>query len=624
VSVRTIKSLAVVAALGAAVALPLSAGTAAGAATGSGWRLTQNLLPGLAKSADHGKVAASTPMTLTITVARPHPAAETAFINAVHDPSSASYRKFLTPSQFATRFGVSSARRAAVKHFLTNGNVHISKISTAGDVYSVKGTAGAVGKLFHTSIHRYKYDGTTFLANTRAPVFPNGLGITNIEGLNTLQRYSIPSKARRSQGSCLPGGISCVDQCVPQIGCTGGTTPQDLWSVYQQPGKFKGQGQQLAVFGEGRTKGVIKDLRQFEKKYQLPTIPVAVKHPAADKKFTDDSGHIEWNIDTQASSGMAPKASKLTLFFGSDLSDADVARVFSKFADDASGPKQASASYGECETIPQVSALAGQVFNNPNLAQLPAGVGLGNNSDKTLNQITKQNAAEGKTVFVSTGDTGSSCPIVYAAVVGAGNGVVNQVVPVTNSPASLPYVTAVGGTVLYTDGKAKNDKRTHEYGWAYSGGGSTLFTAEPSYQKGVANVNVPCVTDPTVTCRGIADVAAQSGDVAGNGYNIVNDGTFLESGGGGTSLSAPLMQGMWTRVQSGAGSKGDGFANYALYRAGQKDEAKSFFDIDSTDLSTGAPASNGAYVTEPGWDYVTGWGTPRVSGLICYLDSKGC
>jgi pseudomonalisin len=618
VSVRTIKSLTVVAALAAAVSIPLS-GPAAAAS--HGWRLTQNVLPGLAHANNHGAVPARTPMRLTITVARPHPAAERVFVNALHNPSSASYRKFLTPAQFAKRFGVASSRRTAVRHFLTGG-VRVDKVSAAGDIYSVSGTAGSIGKLFHTSIHRYSRGGTTFLANTSAPVFPSGLGITNVEGLNTLQRYALPGKAKREQGSCLPGGISCVDQCVPQIGCTGGTTPQDLWSVYQEPAKFKGAHQQLAVFGEGKTAGVIKDLRKFESTYKLPTIPVTVKHPKGDKNFTDDSGHIEWNIDTQASSGMAPNASKLNLYFGTDLSDADVAKVFSQFADDANGPKQASASYGECETIPTISPLAATIFNNPAAAQLPVGVGLGNNSDATLNQITRQGAAEGKTVFVSTGDTGSSCPVAYAAVVGAGNGVVNQVVPVTNSPASLPYVTAVGGTVLYTDGKGK---RTHEYGWAYSGGGSTLFTAEPSYQKGVANVNVPCVTDPSVTCRGIADVAAQSGDVAGNGYNIVNDGTLLEGGGGGTSLSAPLMQGMWARVQSASSAtKGDGFANYALYRAGKKANARSYFDVNSQDLSTGAPASNGAYTTGPGWDYVTGWGTPRVSGLICYLDKKAC
>ena len=379
-----------------------------------------------------------------------------------------------------------------------------------------------------------------------------------------------------------------------------------------------GAGQQVAIFGEGQTDGVIADLRAFESHFGLPQVPVSVVHPAGDTDFSDDSGHPEWNIDTQASTGMAPNVSNLALYFGSDLSDADVNRVFSTFTDDPAGPLQASASYGECETIPVVSPIAGQPLLEPSL---PVAQGLGNNSDAALTEITRQAAVEGKTIFVSTGDTGSSCPVVAAAVIGAGNGVVNQVVPVTNSPASLPYVTAVGGTVLYTDGAGN---RSREYGWAYSGGGSTLFTPEPDYQQGTAGVNVPCVTDPTVTCRGIADVSAQSGDVTGNGYDIVMSGSYTEGGGAGTSLSSPLWAGMWTRIQSASpNASGNGFANYALYRVGKDatSYARDFFDVNSLDLTTGLPASNGLYATGPGWDYVTGFGTPKVSGLICDLDA---
>ncbi|MCW2759700.1 MAG: Curculin domain protein (mannose-binding) lectin, partial [Nocardioidaceae bacterium] len=281
------------------------------------------------------------------------------------------------------------------------------------------------------------------------------------------------------------------------------------------------------------------------------------------------------------------------------------------------GPRQASASYGECETIPVISPIAGMPQLNPTL---PVGQGLGNNNDATLTEITRQTALEGKTIFVSTGDTGSSCPVVYADVIGAGNGILNQGVPVTNSPASLPYVTAVGGTVLYTDGAGK---RSREYGWAFSGGGSTLFTPAPDYQKGTANLTLPCVTDPTTTCRGISDVAAQSGDVTGNGYDIVGDGTYTEGGGGGTSLSAPLWQGMWARVQGAAPTDaGNGFANYPIYRVGNDatTAARDFFDVSSTDTSTGLPTTNGLYPTLPGWDYVTGFGTPRVDGLIQDID----
>jgi hypothetical protein len=52
--------------------------------------------------------------------------------------------------------------------------------------------------------------------------------------------------------------------------------------------------------------------------------------------------------------------------------------------------------------------------------------------------------------------------------------------------------------------------------------------------------------------------------------------------------------------------------------------ARDYFDITSTDTTTGAPAGNGAYLTTPGWDYLTGWGAPRVTGLICDINGKGC
>lgn len=603
---RSTVALVAATATGLALAVPVAAAQASTPL----FTITQNVLPGLAHATDLGPAAPATPMSLVISVRRPDVAGEKALLAAEHDPASRDYRKYLTPAQFAARFGVPAAQRAAVSSFLTGGGLSVDSVSTGGDVYSVHGPAAAVGSLFRTSIHSYSLSGRSFVANTSAPTSPAGLGIVNVIGLNTLQHYSLPAKpittTKPAQGTCV--GTSCI----------GGTSPSDLWSVYDQPSTITGAGQQVGVFGEGATDGVIADLRSFESKFSLPQTPVTVVHPAGDTGFSDDSGHAEWNIDTQASTGMAPDVDGLKLYFGSDLSDADVNRVFSQFTDDASGPMQASASYGECETVPVISAIAGQALSNPSL---PVSLGLGNNSDAALTEITRQAALEGKTIFVSTGDTGSSCPIVALPVVGAGNGVLNQVVPVTNSPASLPYVTAVGGTVLYTDGAGH---RSREYGWAFSGGGSTLFTPEPDYQRGTAGVTLPCVTDPTTTCRGIADVSAQSGDVLGNGYDIVESGTYTEGGGGGTSLSAPLWSGMWTRIQSGSVNGGNGFANYALYRLGQDptNYARDFFDVNSLDLTTGLPASNGLYTTGPGWDYVTGFGTPKVSGLICDLDGK--
>ncbi len=594
----------VIVALTVALGLPAVAPGLASAAPGQ-LTVTQNVLPGLAAATDLGAAPAAAPMQLVIDLARPDAAGERSLLDAEHNPASPSFGHFLTPAQFAQRFGVPQAQATAVTSWLTGGGLNVTSVSAARDVLTATGPTSAVSALLRTPIHSFRYSGTSFTANTAAPVLPYDLGISNITGLNTLQRYSLP--AGRQQTTCLSGT------------CTGTTTPADLWGVYDQPAAYRGHGQQIAVFGEGQTDVVVSDLRQFESSNSLPQIPVTIKHPAGDTDFSDNSGAEEWNIDTQASSGMAPDADNLTLYFGQDLSDADVAKVMSQWTDDATGPLQASASYGECETVPVVSPIAGQPALNPTL---PVGQGLGNNADATETQILRQAALEGKTLFASTGDTGSSCPVAFAAVIGAGNGVLNQGAPITNSPASLPYVVGVGGTVLYTDGKAN---RAREYGWTFSGGGSTLFTPAPSYQAGTAGLTLPCVTAPTSICRGIADVSAQSGDVLTNGYAIVSAGAVTQ--GGGTSLSSPLMEGMWARVQGAStAAGGNGFANYALYRVGNNAQSypRDFFDVNSADPKTGLPASNGAYVTTPGWDYVTGFGTPKVAGLICDVDHVGC
>jgi pseudomonalisin len=573
------------------------------------WTVTQNLLPGLATTTDLGPENPQKKNTLVISLKRPNAAGEEALLKAVHTPGNAQFGHFLTPAQFAAQFSVPAAQSSAVTSWLTGGGLTVASVSAARDVYVVTGDVAHVDALMKTNTHRFQAsDGTIFSANTAAPVLPFNLGIFNVVGLNGLQHYSIPSHIT-SQDTCI--GATCL----------GATTPQDLWTAYEQPAAFTGAGQKIGIFGEGQSDDIIADLRTFEATNGLPQIPVTVVHPPGATDFSDDSGSEEWNIDTQSSTGMAPNADELRLYFGSDLSDATVTAIMTQWTDDATGPLQASASFGECETVPVVSAIAGTAILNQGLASLPVGQGLGNNVDASETEILRQAALEGKTLFASTGDTGSSCPIVFAAVIGAGNGVLNQVVPITNSPASLPYVVGVGGTVLYTDGTGH---RAREYGWAFSGGGSTLFTPAPSYQTGTAGLTLPCVNNPLVTCRGISDVSAQSGDVLTNGYAIISKGAATL--GGGTSLSSPLWAGMWTRIQSAqANPAGNGFANFSLYRVGNSATyARDFFDVSSIDTSTGLPATNGLYVTLPGWDYVTGFGTPRVSGLICDISGQGC
>jgi pseudomonalisin len=132
----------------------------------------------------------------------------------------------------------------------------------------------------------------------------------------------------------------------------------------------------------------------------------------------------------------------------------------------------------------------------------------------------------------------------------------------------------------------------------------------------VPNLNRNCISDSSggssnsgQLCRGVPDVAAISGDIISNGYTIVADGQ--DSEGGGTSLSSPLWAGMWARVVgTSPGGRGYGFANPLIYAIGKdrKRYSQSFYDI-----TTG---TNGLNQAQSGWDYTTGFGVPRLSGLV--------
>jgi pseudomonalisin len=108
-------------------------------------------------------------------------------------------------------------------------------------------------------------------------------------------------------------------------------------------------------------------------------------------------------------------------------------------------------------------------------------------------------------------------------------------------------------------------------------------------------------------------VAAESGDIATSSYDIYSDELGGASSEGGTSLSSPLMMGMWTRIQA-ASRGGTGFADPLIYAVG--DNATE----DARDFNDYAAGTNGAYQAAPGWDYVSGWGTPVLTPLMQDID----
>jgi kumamolisin len=190
-----------------------------------------------------------------------------------------------------------------------------------------------------------------------------------------------------------------------------------------------------------------------------------------------------------------------------------------------------------------------------------------------MNQTLGQAVALGITVFVASGDNGAK------------DGTKADTV---DFPASSPNVVGCGGTSLPPKGAevAWNDGAS---GGASGGGYSTVF-ALPSWQSGVPGV--------TGKMRGVPDVAGDADPETG--YQVSVDGTSTVIGG--TSAVAPLYAGLFALINQSTGVRA-GFVNPILYA-----NSKAFTDITA--------GNNNGYDAGPGWDPVTGLGSPIGTSIL--------
>jgi subtilase family serine protease len=253
---------------------------------------------------------------------------------------------------------------------------------------------------------------------------------------------------------------------------------------------------------------------------------------------------------------------------------------------------------------------------------------------ENLRDAFKAAAANGVTVLGSSGDGGTA----NATKQPTGKGGNLIPFPTVEWPASDPLVTGVGGTYLCTDpnnttsrtvdstdppAKCRAFPGVAEVGWTFAGGGFSHVFAKPGYQS-----VLPAGSTPIGAMRGVPDIGLQASAGTGalvylslppDGLSGLGCGSAPCSTGwydiGGTSLSAPQWAGL-VAIADQINGGGLGLINPALYRIGADPAryAADFYDVTAGN-NTADPSVPG-YPATPGWDPITGLGTPNAARLL--------
>ena len=176
-------------------------------------------------------------------------------------------------------------------------------------------------------------------------------------------------------------------------------------------------------------------------------------------------------------------------------------------------------------------------------------------------------------------------------------------------PASDPLVLSVGGTILdITPGGAYLGEMAWNDNTEGSGGGFSALFPRPSYQHGLARARAT---------RGVPDVSANADPY---GAMAVEWSFGQLRGDSGTSSSTPLWAGVIALADQEAG-RHLGFVNPLIYRIGRSPaHHRAFHDVVTGDNSVLTPAGVfTGYNAGPGWDPVTGWGSPDAQYLVPLL-----
>ncbi len=558
-------------------------------ADGETARLEGNVSPRVSESTDLGAVEPEFRLTHVQLMFRPSAGQGRQLeqlLEEQQDRNSPLYHKWLSPEEYADRFGLSRGDIGAVTSWLARLGFTDITTSRTHTFVSFSGSASQFHDAFHTSIHALAWHGEKHFANTSAPSIPMALApvVAGILGLDDFEEQ--PAVRRRV----------AADESVNAL------TPSLMGEVYDiaplSAEEYTGSGVTIVIVGQSDIQ--LSDIASFQSEFGLPGNSPQLVLTGADPGIRNSSSNdseFEADLDLEWASAVAP---------GSRLIYDYAKSAFSAMTDaiDNKRGQIISVSFASCEPLEGAASM------------------------KSYEQQIQTANAEGITVLAASGDTGAAgCDQKSATVATQGLAV--------SFPASSPEVTAVGGTE-FTYGFSNATQYVAETAWndtsqdghlAATGGGESIEFSKPSWQA------VPGVG--TDNFRYLPDVALSAGGV-NEPYTIVSEGSTEYAVG--TSAGTPSWAGLLALINQYlvanglASAPGLGNANPMLYNLSQS-SGPVFQDITTGNNKVPCEAktpdcpSGGTigYSATTGFDETTGLGSPDVYQMAQwwgYLEGK--
>jgi len=501
-------------------------------------------------------------MSLDVVLNLRDPAGLESFLKELYDPTSPSYRQFLTPQQFTRKFGPTQADYDAVVRFAKANGLEVVGGTRDGMDVQLRGPVSTVQSAFHITLRTYQHptENRIFYAPDSEPTTDLPFPLWHVSGLDN---YSIPHPmlVKKSDYAKAHGidASKVVSHATTGSGPSASFLGSDMRAAYYGGTALTGAGQNLGLFEYLGTD--LTDLNTyFANVGQTNNVPITLlstdgtSTSCVDTRAGGDCDDTEQTLDMTQAIGMAPGLASLVMYIGST----DTA-IISAMTTHSPLPTTIGCSWGWTPADPS-----------------------------TLDPYFEKMSAQGQNFFAASGDSSTWSKSNEAW------------------PADDANVVSVGGTDLTTASAAGPWKS--ETAWSDSGGGISPDSIPiPSWQQLSGVIN--STNKGSTTLRNGPDVAANANFTF---YTCADQTACLANEYGGTSFAAPMWAGYIALVNQQLAENGDkpiGFINPTIYAQ----NVTSAYATDFHDITSG---TSGSYSAVTGYDLVTGWGSPNGTGLI--------